>query len=220
MHPAASLSAQHSAAQFPSPVDQKSIVSLDPYRPWMLTLDDQDRRDLRTEDSDRSLIEARYEATHGQPIVNISPLVQYQGSAPLSLEKTGTKAVRPKRASLSASGSLPVSDNLTASGSPSASGSLPVSGGMRVRGIKKRKKGKKGEEDGPPTPRGCQWLKTDNGWNLWRYWTERDPLTGEKIRKTRYAGFLSQEAWEIMKDYDYETFISIIGQRLRRYGQR
>lgn len=46
-----------------------------------------------------------------------------------------------------------------------------------------------------------------------------DPAIGEKVKKFRYAGHLSQEAWEQMKDLDYETFISIITQRLGRYGQ-
>ena len=39
-------------------------------------------------------------------------------------------------------------------------------------------------------------------------------LTGKK------DGYLSNEAWAVLKDYDYETFLSIIGQRLRRYGKR
>jgi hypothetical protein len=139
---------------------------------------------------ERSLVEARFEGTHGQPIMKVAPLVQNRNGAPASVETAKMKVAKP--------------------------------GGDRiaVSGIKKSTKGKANKEDSPPTPRGCQWLKADNGWNLWRYWTEKDPLSGERIRKTRYAGFLSQEAWQIMKDYDYETFISIIGQRLRRYGQR
>jgi hypothetical protein len=87
-------------------------------------------------------------------------------------------------------------------------------------GLKRRRSRKAGEEDMPPTPWGCEWLKTDDGWNLWRYWSEKDPMTGERIKKSRYAGNLSQDAWRVMKGYDYETFISIIGQRFRRYGQR
>jgi hypothetical protein len=87
-------------------------------------------------------------------------------------------------------------------------------------GLKRRRSGKVGEEDMPPTPWGCEWLKTDDGWNLWRYWSEKDPVTGERIKKSRYAGNLSHDAWQVMKGYDYETFISIIGQRFRRYGQR
>jgi hypothetical protein len=87
-------------------------------------------------------------------------------------------------------------------------------------GIKRRRSGKAGGEDMPPTPWGCEWLKTEDGWNLWRYWSEKDPMTGERIKKNRYAGYLSHDAWKVMKGYDYETFISIIGQRFRRYGQR
>jgi hypothetical protein len=93
--------------------------------------------------------------------------------------------------------------------------------GARVNpGIKKRRSRKSGEEDMPPTPLGCEWLRTDDGWNLWRYWSEKDGMTGKRIKKGRYAGYLSNNAWQVMKGYDYETFISIIGQRLRRYGQR
>jgi hypothetical protein len=87
-------------------------------------------------------------------------------------------------------------------------------------GIKKRRSRKSGEDDMPPTPLGCEWLRTDDGWNLWRYWSEKDGMTGKRIKKGRYAGYLSNNAWQVMKGYDYETFISIIGQRLRRYGQR
>jgi hypothetical protein len=87
-------------------------------------------------------------------------------------------------------------------------------------GLKRRRSRKVGDEDMPPTPLGCEWLKTDDGWNLWRYWSEKDRMTGERIKKSRYAGNLSHNAWKVMKGYDYETFISIIGQRLRRYGQR
>ena len=63
--------------------------------------------------------------------------------------------------------------------------------------------------DTPPTPRGCEWRATDNGWNLFRHWSDRDDL-GKKIKKDRYAGYLSKEAWEVMKEYDYETFIAVI----------
>jgi hypothetical protein len=87
-------------------------------------------------------------------------------------------------------------------------------------GLKKRRSRKGGEEEMPPTPLGCEWLKTEDGWNLWRYWSEKDQKTGNRIKKGRYAGYLSRGAWRVMKGYDYETFISIIGQRLRRYGQR
>jgi hypothetical protein len=89
-----------------------------------------------------------------------------------------------------------------------------------IPGIKK-KRGRKGvEEDMPPTPWGCEWLPIDNGWNLWRCWTGRDGSTGSKVKMCRYAGSLSREGWKVMKEYDYEAFISIIGKRYRRYGQR
>lgn len=72
----------------------------------------------------------------------------------------------------------------------------------------------------PPTPWGCEWRPDQEGWGLWRCWSEKDALTGSKIRKSRYAGHLSAGAWEVMREYDYETFLSIIGQRFRRHGKR
>jgi len=33
-------------------------------------------------------------------------------------------------------------------------------------------------------------------------------------------GHLSDDAWRIMKEYDHETFISIVGERLRRHSGR
>jgi hypothetical protein len=85
-------------------------------------------------------------------------------------------------------------------------------------GLKKR--GRSGREGGPPTPWGCEWRKDERGWNLWRCWSENDESTGKRVSRSRYAGYLSQEAWEVMKGYDYETFLSIIGQRFRRHGKR
>lgn len=87
-------------------------------------------------------------------------------------------------------------------------------------GIKKDRRKKGSEDDVPPTPWGCEWRRTDDGWQLWRCWTERDETTGEKIKKSRYTGCLSLDAWQVMKGYDYETFISNLGQRFRRYGKR
>lgn len=72
----------------------------------------------------------------------------------------------------------------------------------------------------PPTPWGCEWRRSDDGWNLWRCWSEKDGQLSRRVKKSRYAGYLSNEAWAVLKDYDYETFLSIIGQRLRRYGKR
>lgn len=92
--------------------------------------------------------------------------------------------------------------------------------GGRTAGLKKPRKGSSGASDLPPTPWGCEWKRVDDGWNLWRYWSEKEDSTGRRIKKSRYAGTLSHEAWQVMKDYDYETFISVVGQRLRRYGKR
>lgn len=93
-------------------------------------------------------------------------------------------------------------------------------GKQNKTGLKKNKKMGSGIQEMPPTPFGCEWKKADDGWNLWRYWSEKDAQSGRRIKKSRYAGTLSNEAWHVMKDYDYETFISVIGQRLRRYGKR
>lgn|GEM_PF-5959667 len=89
-----------------------------------------------------------------------------------------------------------------------------------IPGIKRRRGGKSADPDMPPTPWGCEWVKTSNGWNLWRVWWVRDKVTGEKIKISRYAGALSYPAWHVMKEYDDEKFISIIGQRVRRYSKR
>jgi len=91
----------------------------------------------------------------------------------------------------------------------------PASNGLKKRGLKKAK-----ELDRPPTPIGCEWRETDGGWNLFRCWSERDEVLGGRYKKERYVGFLGKEAWQVMKQYDYETFISIIGQRFRRHGGR
>jgi hypothetical protein len=89
-----------------------------------------------------------------------------------------------------------------------------------IPGIKKRRGGKSADqEDMPPTPWGCEWVKANDGWSLWRVWWVRD-VTGEKVKMSRYAGTLSYPAWHVMKEYDDEKFISIIGQRIRRYGKR
>jgi hypothetical protein len=74
--------------------------------------------------------------------------------------------------------------------------------------------------DFPPTPRGCEWRRSDDGLNLWRCWTEWDDDKTKKIKKSRYAGHLSDDAWGIMKEYDHEAFISVVGERLRRHSGR
>jgi len=90
---------------------------------------------------------------------------------------------------------------------------------FRHPGLKKQNK-KQIALDLPPTPRGCEWRRSDDGLNLWRCWTEwNDDRTG-RIKKSRYAGHLSDDAWRIMKEYDHEAFISTVGERLRRHSGR
>ncbi|MBO0860822.1 MAG: hypothetical protein J2P21_20530 [Chloracidobacterium sp.] len=74
--------------------------------------------------------------------------------------------------------------------------------------------------DLPPTPRGCEWRRSEEGLNLWHCWTDWNDDKTKRIKKSRYAGHLSDDAWRIMKEYDYETFISIVGERLRRHSGR
>lgn len=88
------------------------------------------------------------------------------------------------------------------------------------KGLKRRSLKKALKLDMPPTPVGCEWRETDGGWNLFRCWSERDEVLGGRYKKERYVGFLGKEAWQVMKQYDYETFISIIGQRFRRHSGR
>ncbi len=135
-------------------------------------------------------LEARLEGTHGQPVVPSAPLLKSSNGSLIS------------KGSLGKDKSWVRKDRIT------------------TPKIKKPKSRKPGEEGMPPTPLGCEWRKTEDGWNLWCFKSERDGMTGEKIKKSRYAGYLSHDAWQVMKEYDYETFISIIGQRLRRYRQR
>jgi hypothetical protein len=89
----------------------------------------------------------------------------------------------------------------------------------RLSGLKKPNK-KQIALNWPPTPRGCEWRRSDDGLNLWRCWTEWDDGKAKRIKKSRYAGHLSDDAWRIMKEYDHEAFISIVGERLRRHGGR
>ncbi len=99
--------------------------------------------------------------------------------------------------------------------SPKKSKPRSPSNGLKKRSLKKAR-----ELDMPPTPVGCEWRATDGGWNLFRCWSERDEVLGGRYKKERYVGFLGKEAWQVMKQYDYETFISIIGQRFRRHSGR
>ena len=89
------------------------------------------------------------------------------------------------------------------------------SNGLKKSSLKKAK-----ELDMPPTPLGCEWRDAEDGWSLWRCWSERDEVIGGKYKKERYAGYLSRGAWSVMKQYDYETFIAVIGRRFRRHGGR
>lgn len=94
-----------------------------------------------------------------------------------------------------------------------------ISNSPRRPGLKKLNK-KQIALDWPPTPRGCEWRRSDDGMNLWHCWTERDDDKSKRIKKSRYAGHLSDDAWRIMKEYDHEAFISVIGERLRRHSGR
>jgi hypothetical protein len=89
----------------------------------------------------------------------------------------------------------------------------------RRRGLKKLNS-KQIALDWPPAPRGCEWRRSDDGLNLWRCWTDWDDDKTKRIKKSRYAGHLSDDAWRIMKEYDHEAFISIVGERLRRHSGR
>ena len=90
---------------------------------------------------------------------------------------------------------------------------------FRQAGLKKQNK-KQIALEMPPTPRGCEWRRSDDGMNLWRCWTEWDDDKATRIKKSRYAGHLSEDAWRIMKEYDHEAFISTVGERLRRHSGR
>ncbi len=81
-----------------------------------------------------------------------------------------------------------------------------------LKGLKKRSLKKAKELDMPPTPTGHDWHVSDRGWNLVKSWSEKDGLLGQKIKKERYAGYLSREAWEVMKEYEHEKIIAQIGQ--------
>ena len=95
----------------------------------------------------------------------------------------------------------------------------PIRNESRRPGLKKLTK-KQIDMDWPPAPRGCEWRRSEEGLNLWRCWTEWDGDKNKRIKKSRYAGHLSDDAWRIMKEYDHEAFISIVGERLRRHGGR
>lgn len=89
-----------------------------------------------------------------------------------------------------------------------------------LKGLKKRSLNKARQLDMPPTPIGHDWHVTDGGWNLVRSWSEKEGLAGQKIKKERYSGYLSRDAWQVMKEYEYEKIIAQIGQQFGRHGGR
>jgi hypothetical protein len=97
--------------------------------------------------------------------------------------------------------------------------SASTHGKPRRSGLKKLNK-KQITLDWPPAPRGCEWRRSADGLNLWRCWTDWDDDKTRRIKKSRYAGHLSDDAWRIMKEYDHEAFISIVGEQLRRHSGR
>jgi hypothetical protein len=129
-------------------------------------------------------------------------------------DETGPSAAKSKKAS----GSVAMRSRQMRAHLDVASKSVSERG--RSNGLKKNSIEKARVLDMPPTPLGCEWRATDKGWNLFRNWNEGNGLVGKKVRKERYAGHLSREAWEVMKEYDYETFIAVIAQRFRRHGGR
>lgn len=90
----------------------------------------------------------------------------------------------------------------------------------QTSGLKKNSLKASAAKDMPPTPLGHEWRETEGGWNLIRCWSEKDSLLGKKVKKERYAGYLSRQAWQVIKEYEHEKIISQIGQQLRRHGGR
>lgn len=91
-------------------------------------------------------------------------------------------------------------------------------GASELKGLKKRSLKKAKELDMPPTPTGHDWHVSEEGWNLVKSWTEKEGVMGQKVKKERYAGYLSRQAWQVMKEYEYEKVIAQIGQS-GRYGR-
>ena len=155
--------------------------------------------------TDRS-VEIRSKGTYGRSYFAVSPT-----SSPLSgiggLVPGPTE--QPEGAGVTGSGS---STRKSRSGPSGRRDGLRVSRSRSTRGL--------GTDQAPPTPWGCEWRRADNGWNLWRCWSEQESPDSPRVRRSRYAGYLSQDGWEVLKGYDYETFLAILGQRLRRYGKR
>lgn len=150
----------------------------------------------------------------GPAVLPVEPVEPVNENDPLALgeDLTGVTARvrRVDRRSLTL-----VTSDLSRSPKPRAS-----SKGRQQTGLKRHKSAPGRALNDPPTPWGCEWRRDQEGWALWRCWSEREALSAEKIRKSRYAGHLSGAAWEVMKEYDYEAFLATIGQRFRRHGKR
>lgn len=64
--------------------------------------------------------------------------------------------------------------------------------------------------DEPPALKNCEWSATGTGWNLLHH----------RVGKKRYSGYLHRESWEVMKEYDYQTYLKLVEEQLRRHGGR
>jgi hypothetical protein len=168
--------------------NRSAAQAFDSARPALRVVDEDDQISddwgLETEEG----FEARLEGTNGNSVVRFTPA----GGMLRSIQLPDNATSRTYRDG--------INQNRT-------------SASKAVAGIKRRTP-KQIKEDMPPTPRGCEWRRSDEGWNLWRYWSEPVEEGQGRIKKTRYTGHLSHDAWQIMKEYDHETFLSIVGQRL------
>lgn len=68
---------------------------------------------------------------------------------------------------------------------------------LRKHGARRRTP-KQIRDSQPPIPRGHEWRRADDGWNLWRCWSEKDQAD-ETIRKSRYVGTLSYDDEQQMR---------------------
>lgn len=140
------------------------------------------------------VLDARLEGTHGRMIAPFAPGRGGVGRVHLpgrtKGESVGKAAAKQRRARVPA----------------------PAAGTRRRTARQLR-------QDMPPIPRGCEWRRGEEGWSLWRTWREWDENRTTRVRKARYAGHLSDDAWRILKEYDHETFLSVLGERFRRHGR-
>lgn len=144
-------------------------------------------------------IQARMNGTTGRSVASFTPM----GSFHRSMNLPGLPNFAGAPAQISAKQRRPNLDVAPATGN----------------GLKRRT-ARQVKQDMPPVPRGCEWRRSDDGWNLWRSWSEADETGSGRIKKSRYAGYLTNEAWEIMKEYDHEAFLAVVGERLRRHSKR